>query len=107
MKYKILLTILLSVLTTTNVLAKDLIIFTASWCDPCKNLKKFISDNSTAKEYKELQILDIEKHQDEARKLGITKVPTSIIFDDEGKLQSKKVGFSGSRSYDDWLQQNL
>lgn len=107
MKYKTLLITLLLALMTTNVLAKDLVVFTASWCNPCKNLKKFISDNSTVKGYKELQILDIEKHQDEARKLGITKVPTSIIFDDEGKIQSKKVGFSGSRSYDDWLQQNL
>jgi len=107
MKYKILLTILLSALMATNALAKDLVIFTASWCGPCKSLKAFMSDNSTVKGYKEFQILDIEKYPQDARKLGITKVPTSIIFDDKGKIQSRKVGFSFPKDYDSWLKENL
>lgn len=107
MIYKILSIILLSVLIPINVLANDIVIFGADWCGPCASLKKFLPTSKAAKEYTDIQILDIDEHREAATKLGITKVPTSIIFDDDGKIKSQRIGFDfGGKNYESWLRDN-
>ena len=107
MIYRILSVALLSVLIPINVLANDIAIFGADWCGPCISLKKFLPTSEAAKEYTEIQIFDIDEHREAAAKLGITKVPTSIIFDDDGKIKSRRTGFDfGGKNYEAWLKAN-
>ena len=100
---KLLLT-LIFLLSTSVASAKDLIIVGATWCSPCTQLKNFIKSNKDQIKFNIVQI-DIDKDKETARKLKVTKVPASFIFDDDGKLLSKKTGYS-SFSYKKWLEEN-
>ena len=103
---KILFSLLLFVLLTTSVSAKELIILSADWCPSCVKLKKFLqSDPKEIKYLKDIQILDIDENPHLKDKLEVRVVPTSFIFDDDGKIQDRKEGFSLS-SYKSWLNKN-
>lgn len=103
---KILFSLLLFILLTTSVSAKELIVLGADWCPSCVKLKKFLqSDPKEIKYLKDIQILDIDDNPDLKDKLKVRVIPTSFIFDDDGKIQDKKEGFSSS-SYKSWLNKN-
>lgn len=53
--------------------------FSASWCAPCKVLKPKIIDSGKA-----ILIMDVDQHQDLAKKYNIRSVPTVVIADDNG-----------------------
>jgi thioredoxin-like negative regulator of GroEL len=95
---------LIFLLSASVASAKDLIIVGATWCSPCMQLKNFIKSNENQIKFNIVQI-DIDKDKETARKLKVTKVPSSFIFDDDGKLLSKKIGYSSS-SYKKWLEAN-
>lgn len=105
MIYKILSTILLSVVISNAVLANELIVLSADWCKNCITLKQFIDKNPEKfKAFKGVQVLDIEENQDLAKILKIKSVPTSIIFKDDGSIQSIKTGYD--KSYEQWIKNN-
>ncbi len=93
---------LLLSLSASVALAKDLIIVGATWCSPCTQLKNFINNNKDQIKFNIVQV-DIDKDKETAQRLKVTKVPTSFIFDDDGKLLSKKIGYSSSL-YKKWLE---
>ena len=68
----------------------------------CK-IKRFINNNKGSINYK-IDQLNIEKNRELAKKLGVSKIPASFIFDDNGKLKSKKIGYDSS--YYGWLKEN-
>jgi thiol-disulfide isomerase/thioredoxin len=88
---------------STNLIAKDLLIVSATWCKPCVKLKTFIDTNKNNLKFK-IEYLDIDQDIELVKKLKVSKVPTSFIFDDDGKLQSKKIGYDSS--YYGWLKEN-
>lgn len=90
-------------LSINVALAKDLIIVGATWCNPCVQLKKFIELNKSEFKFK-IEHIDIDKDKQVAKKLNVSKIPASFIFDDSGKLQSKKIGYDSS--YYGWLKEN-
>ena len=99
------LSILVLLLLSSNVLAKDLLVFGAEWCNPCKNLKVFLKSSSVPFEYKKIEYIDIDQFPVLSKKMNIKYVPTSIIFDDDGSLEAKVSGFN-KRDYIEWLEEH-
>lgn len=89
-------------ITTSTVIAEDLIVFSADWCPSCIILKNFIENNPEEIKY-DYQIIDIDKHKDIKRKFNITKIPTSIIISENGKEISRLIGYN-STTYKNWLE---
>ena len=94
---------LLLSLSASVALAKDLVIVGATWCPACAKLKNFIDNNKNKIKFN-IQNVDIDKDRGTADTLKVTKIPTSFIFDDDGKLLSKKIGYNSS--YYQWLKNN-
>ena len=94
---------ILFLLSSTTLSANELIIVHAEWCNPCKSLKRFIEQEKQNIKY-DIFYVNFDKEKELAQQLNVTKVPTSFIFDDNGKLISKKVGFDSS--YRKWLEEN-
>ena len=101
--YKILLCLAISVFGS-QALGKDLFIFGAEWCPACVKLKNFVKNNPSRFEKYEVQLFDVDKHPETKKELNISKVPTSIIFNDDGTILSKKIGYDSS--YTQWLKNN-
>jgi thioredoxin 1 len=54
--------------------------FTAAWCGPCKALTKTFENNKrTFKKIKRLKV-DLDEHQELAKKYNIKSVPTILLF---------------------------
>lgn len=59
---------------------KQLIKFSASWCQPCKSLASNFKHVNLGKV--ELVNIDIDENFEEANKYGIRSVPTMILIED-------------------------
>lgn len=82
---------------------KLLVQYSASWCMPCKiltpkleRIENNYSDVSFVK-------IDIEQNMEHVTSLGITSVPTVIIYDGE-KLIDRSVGIKDEKYYEDLLK---
>lgn len=66
--------------------------FGASWCGPCKVMDRNLDE--FAKKHSEVIINrhDVDEEEDIVANLGIKSVPTTFIYNDEGKLLNKFVG---------------
>jgi thioredoxin-like negative regulator of GroEL len=91
---------------TTSASAKELIVLGADWCPSCVKLKQFLQSNPKEIKYlTSIQIVDIDKEPDLKSQLKVRVIPTSFIFDDDGKMLDRKEGFSES-GYKSWLNKN-
>lgn len=98
--------LLIFIVLTTPVPAKELIILGADWCPSCVKLKRFLQLKPNEIQYlTSIEIIDIDKDQDLKNKLKVRVIPTSFIFDDDGKILDRKEGFSES-GYKSWLNKN-
>ena len=68
---------------------KELIKFSASWCQPCKML----AGNFKYVDLKEVELkeVDIEENSQLAQQYGIRSVPTMVLLED-GKEVGRKTG---------------
>ena len=83
----------------STALEQDLIlIFTASWCGPCKNLKKDLTKYSELFKDTTICIIDIDKDPRLAGKYGVNKVPYSIFYS-KGKEIKRVTGYSTMEKY--------
>ena len=83
----------------STALEQDLIlIFTASWCGPCKNLKKDLTKYSDLFKDTTICIIDIDKDPNLAGKYGVNKVPYSIFYS-KGKEIKRVTGYSSMDKY--------
>ena len=83
----------------STALEQDLIlIFTASWCGPCKNLKKDLTKYSDLFKDTTICIIDIDKDPKLAGKYGVNKVPYSIFYS-KGKEIKRVTGYSTMDKY--------
>ena len=101
--YATLLCLLISLLSN-QALAKDLFVFGADWCPACVKLKNFFKNSPKEFSKYKVELFDIDKHPELKKDLNISKVPMSIIFDEKGKILSKKIGYNSS--YTQWLKEN-
>lgn len=84
-------------------LGDDLVVFSASWCPPCVNLKKMLKEQPKQLENFSIRVLDIDEHPDAAKTHSVTRLPTVIRFHANGKL-SRKVGYTTPQDFFRWLQ---
>ena len=83
----------------STALKQDLIlIFTASWCGPCNNLKKDLTKYSDLFKDTTICIIDIDKDPNLAGKYGVNKVPYSIFYS-KGKEIKRVTGYSTMDKY--------
>lgn len=68
-----------------------LVVFTATWCKPCKVLKNNMSKLSSELSDK-IQIYDIDDYREVAIQYNIEAVPTIIVTKD-GKEVSRNLGY--------------
>ena len=66
------------------------ILFTATWCSPCKNLKEYASKHDI--NFSEVYDIDSDAGQEMSAKHGIRGVPTSILLDGSKEVD-RMVGF--------------
>ncbi|MEM7261726.1 MAG: thioredoxin domain-containing protein [Planctomycetota bacterium] len=85
------------------------VVFSASWCPPCQDLKKKVYPLESVK--KELAswtavYIDVDQHEALATQHGIEGIPTLIVFDAKGKELRRKVGCEPTESaFLDFLQE--
>ena len=90
-------------LVSCPVLADDLLIFGATWCGPCKNLKKVIDEDPGLVAAFNTLFFDIDANPDAAKKYQVRGVPTLIIFQDNGTVR-RSTGFKSKTALKKWLQ---
>ncbi len=79
----------------------------ASWCPPCKMLKKITFPNEKVGEYYNANFINValdgEKNEGAtlARKYGLTAYPTLFFIDGNGTVVAKTTGYHGA---DDFLE---
>lgn len=80
----------------------DLLIFSATWCGPCQQLKKTIEANPQLVDAYEVYLIDVDEEKEMAQQYGVKSLPTLIILQPNGKLR-RKSGFSGVADLRRWL----
>jgi thioredoxin 1 len=75
-----------------------LIDFNAPWCAPCRAQKPILDQLERAYHGKlSIMVLDVDKHRESAMALGITSIPTLIIFKD-GKEVERFIGLQNAKA---------
>ena len=81
---------------------KQLMYFTAPWCNPCRQLGPIMEDLSSQVVVKKI---DVDNNPDLAQKYGIRNVPTVIMITG-GVEVARKVGLNSKQAYLDMYNQN-
>lgn len=78
-----------------NDLVKEgvtLVDFYAEWCGPCKMLGPVLEEIANDRGDFKIVKIDVDKHDDLARKYGVMSVPTMLIVKN-GEIKKSMVGF--------------
>lgn len=82
-----------------------LLIFSADWCKPCKNLRDDIDANleEIASKYIVCHV-EYDTNKELARKYGVKAIPNTIILKkNDFSTASQKLGYSDYSMYKRWL----
>ena len=66
---------------------KQLIIFSASWCGPCKSLKQVVFNNNLPVD--KIHSIDVDDSPEFAKEYGVRGVPTVFVIEDDKPVRSK------------------
>ena len=69
---------------------KVLVDFYADWCGPCRMLSPIIDEVATEQNIKVVKV-NVDNHEDIAKKYGIMSIPTIILFKN-GEETNKNIG---------------
>lgn len=77
-----------------EMIKDDLVIvdFYANWCGPCKMLSPVLEEISSLRGNIKVVKVDVDKHNDLARKYGIMSIPTLMYFKN-GNLEKSSLGY--------------
>jgi len=89
------------VLFSFSLHANELYVFTATWCTPCKELKRFIANNPEVFKDYEVSIIDIDDYPKIAKSYNVDRIPASIILEN-GEVSKRYIGFSSG--YKNWIE---
>lgn len=73
-----------------------MIIFTAVWCKPCKDLKQIIESSKDIKDKYSIRYIDIEKYPKTKESYNVEAIPTVIVGD------KRHVGTDG---FEEWCDE--
>lgn len=73
--------------------------FTASWCNPCKDLTDMLSNMDLDLP---MRVIDVDKEPELVKEFQVREVPTLIQLKD-GKVASRLVGAVTQHELDNWL----
>jgi len=96
--------------TLNEVVASNrtiLVDFCTTWCEPCQRLAALL-DRIVEERGNQLSLgrIDVGRDRSVAARLGITVVPTLILFRG-GQPVDRLVGFGGARSVRSWLSRHI
>ena len=74
--------------------------FTASWCQPCKNLAKQLEEIDTGLP---IEVVDIDVDTELALDYGIRSVPTLIILDENVEVK-RMTGLVTKEILKNWIE---
>jgi thioredoxin 1 len=84
-----------------------LVDFYADWCGPCRMIAPIIEELSNEMNGKaKIAKLDIENAQQVTSRLGVTSIPTIIVFKN-GQEASRVVGVKGKEDLKKMVEQSL
>lgn len=79
--------------------------FSASWCNPCKNLQKSLQESEDVLKYK-VEDIDIDESLEEAQKYGIRAVPTIVLLDDDNNEIDRSTNIKTAKQLREWTDNN-
>lgn len=89
-----------------EIIKNDVVVvdFYANWCGPCKVLSPTIE--KLANELKDIKFIkvDVDNHEELARKYGIMSIPTLIFFKN-GKEINKHIGLISEEKLNNIIQE--
>ncbi len=94
-----------AVAAATNSNKPLFIVFSASWCPPCKQMKKYTFSKQSVKEYLEEHFIpvyvDTDKNPQLANQFGANAIPTYLILKPD---QPNQITFGGFYDVDEFLR---
>lgn len=79
---------------------KKILRFTASWCQPCKNLAKQLEDINVGLP---IEVVDIDVDTELAMDYGIRSVPTLVILDENVEVK-RMTGLVTKEILQKWIE---
>ena len=78
---------------------KQVIRFTASWCQPCKALAMILAEVDTTVP---IQTVDIDENKELAIQYRVRSVPTLVMIEDNKEIK-RMTGVQAKNLVEDWL----
>ena len=79
-----------------------LVDFFATWCGPCRMLSPIIEEVANEENVKVIKV-DVDKHEDLAKRFGIMSIPTVIVFK-KGEEVNKNIGLVSKEEILSWIK---
>lgn len=78
------------------------VLFSASWCSPCQNMKRDIQSTNILAGYN-VYIIDVDEYPQLKAKYNIESMPTYILFNN-GKMVKRKTGYRSIQDLQNFLR---
>ena len=79
-----------------------LVDFFATWCGPCRMLSPIIDEVASEENIKVIKV-DVDKHEELAKRFGIMSIPTVIVFKN-GEESYKSIGLVSKEEILSWIK---
>jgi thioredoxin 1 len=66
---------------------KKIVMFSAKWCNPCKQAKPVFQQLNESVSGVQFEIIDIDENRDMAQDFGVTGVPTFMLIENDEEVK--------------------
>lgn len=83
-----------------------LLVFFATWCQPCKSMHKNLQDPKAVEALKNYNVIEVDtdKNKELTQKYGVDALPTLVIVSPANKVVKKKAGLQSPSELQGWLK---